>query len=380
MTVLQQVMNISKNSNKLNTNTNTLKMKSTILMLIYSLLCFSSFGQNKADAEKLVGEGIAYHDKGDYEGAILRYDKALKLDKENLLAMAEKAISLLSFQKYEDAINLCQKAIAAHPGDNGLTTVYVTYGNASDGLKKTDKSIAIYDEGIRQFPDYYPLYFNKGISLASVKKHDEAILCFQKAIILNPKHGSSHNAIARLSSINNKRIPALLAYCRFLTIDQLSNRAKENLSAMQKLMKGNAKETGEKSVTINISSDMLGDTKADGKSKENSFTATDLLLAMDAALDFDEKNKRKTEVEQFIRKFQTVCASLKETKKDNYGFFWNYYVPYFTAMNDKDFLETFSYIAFASSDDPEIAKWLNTHKNETDKFFEWSKSFEFKSN
>jgi Tfp pilus assembly protein PilF len=380
MTVLQQVMNISKNSNEQNTNTNTLKMKSAILMLIYSLICCSSFAQNKADAEKLVGEGIAYHDKGDYEGAILRYDKALELDKENLLAMAEKAISLLSFQKYEDAITLCQKAIAAHPGDNGLTTVYVSYGNASDGLKKTDKSIAIYDEGIRQFPDYYPLYFNKGISLASVKKHDEAILCFQKAIILNPKHGSSHNAIARLSNINNKRIPALLAYCRFLTIDQLSNRAKENLSAMQKLMRGSAKETGEKSVTINISSDMLGDTKADGKSKENSFTSTDLLLAMDAALDFDEKNKRKTEVEQFIRKFQTVCASLKETKKDNYGFFWDYYVPYFTDMNDRNFLETFAHIAFASIDDPEIAKWLNTHKNETDKFFEWSKSFEFKSN
>lgn len=355
-------------------------MKKTILILMFPLMCNLSFGQNKADAEKLVDEGVAYHDKGDYDGAIAIYDKALELDKDNLIAMTEKAFSLVSLKKYDEAINYCQKAIATHPGDKGLKTVYVTYGNASDGLKKTDKSIDIYDEGIKQFPDYYQLYFNKGISLSSVKKYDQAILCFQKAIMLNPKHASSHNAIARLSNINNKRIPSLLAYCRFLAIEPQSNRAKENLSSVQKIMKGNVEETGKKSVTINISSDMLGDTTENGKPKENSFTSTDLILAMDAAMDFDKKNKKKTEVEQFIRKFETVCASLKETKKMNFGFFWDYYVPYFTEMKEKNFLETYAYIAFASSDDTDIAKWLKGHKNETDKFFEWSKSFEWKAN
>ncbi|MCB9261281.1 MAG: hypothetical protein H6607_02740 [Flavobacteriales bacterium] len=45
-------------------------MKKTILLLVFSLLCNTLFGQQKEDAEKLVDEGIAYHDKGDYEGAI----------------------------------------------------------------------------------------------------------------------------------------------------------------------------------------------------------------------------------------------------------------------------------------------------------------------
>jgi tetratricopeptide (TPR) repeat protein len=355
-------------------------MKKTILILMFPLMCSISFGQNKAAAEKLVNEGVAYHDKGDYDGAISRYDKALELDKDNLLALAEKAFSLLYLQKYDEAISYCQKAIATHAGDKGLETVYVTYGNASDGLKKTDRSIEIYDEGIRQFPDYYQLYFNKGVTLSSVKKYDDAVLCFQKAIKINPKHASSHNAIARLSFVNNKRIPSLLAYCRFLTIEPQSNRAKENLSSVQKIMAGNVEETGEKNVTINISSEMLEDTAANGKRKENNFTSTDLVLSMDAAMDFDKKNKKKTEVEQFIRKFETVCASLKETKGDNYGFFWDYYVPYFTEMKEKNFIETFAYIAFASSENPETANWLKSHKNEIESFFEWSKSFEWKTN
>ena len=149
---------------------------------------------------------------------------------------------------------------------------------------------------------------------------------------------------------------------------------------MQKIMSGNVEETGKNSVSISISADMLGDTTANGKPKENNFKTTDLILSMDAAMDFDKKNKKKTAVEQFIRKFGTVCASLEETKKDNYGFFWDYYVPYFIEMKDKKFLETFSYIAFASGDDPDVAKWLKDHKTETDKFFEWSNSFLWKTN
>jgi tetratricopeptide (TPR) repeat protein len=347
---------------------------------MFPLLCNILFAQNKIEAEKLVDVGIAYHDKGDYEGAISKYDKALSLDKDNLLALAEKAFSLLSLQKYDESINCCQKAIATHPGDELLKTVYVTYGNATDGLKKTDKSIDIYDEGIKQFPDFYQLYFNKGITLSSVKKDDEAILCFEKAIMLKPSHASSHNAIARLSKINGKRIPSLLAYCRFLAIEPQSNRAKENLSSLQEIMKSNVEKTGKKSITISISPNLLGDTTADGKQNENSFGIIDLILSSETALDFDKKNKQKTEVGQFIRKFKTVCTSLEETKKNNFGFFWEYYVPYFTEMNDRNFIETFAYIAFASSDDTDVSKWLKTHKSETDKFFNWSESFDWKKN
>lgn len=353
-------------------------MKKIFFILMFPLLCNISFGQKKEDAEKLVNEGIIYHDKGDYNGAISKYDKALELDKDNLYALTEKAFSLLSLQKYDESIKYCQKAIATYPGNKGLKTVYVNYGNASDALKKPEKAIAVYDEGIKQFPDFYQLHFNKGITLSNIKKYNEAILCFQKAIILNPKHPGSHNAIARLSNINQNRIPTLLAYCRFLALEPSGNRAKENLSSLQKIMKGNVEETGKKSVTVNIDPKGLGDTTADGKPKENSFTSTDLILSLNAAMDFDETNKQKTEVEQFIRKFETVCSSLKETREGNYGFFWDYYVPYFTEMKDKNLLEAYSYIAFSSSDNPEVSKWLKAHKNETDKFFEWSKSFSWK--
>ena len=350
-------------------------MKKIILILFLPLFTIIAFGQNKLEAEKLVDEGIAYHDKGDFEGAISKYDKALELDKDNLLALAEKALSLLSLHKYDDAIIICKKVIEKYPNQNSLKNVFVTYGNALDGLKKTDKSIEVYDEGIKIFPEYYLLYFNKGITLSSVKRYDEALLCFQKSVLLNPKHASSNNVIARILYSQDKNIPSLLAFSRFLILEPQSDRAKENLELLQKIIKGNVEQTAKNNITINIDPKILEDTASNGKAKENSFNSTELILNIASALDYDKGNSKKPEVEQFIRKFKIVCASIEETKNNNFGFYWEYYVPYFIELNKKKLIEPFAYIAFASSEKENVSKWLKSHQTEIDKFYLWSENY-----
>ena len=353
-------------------------MKRIIAIICTFIISVNLFSQNKEEAEKLVEEGVAYHDKGDFEGAIAKYDKALELDKNNLVALAEKAFSLLSTNKYDEAVTYCQKAIELHPSDKGLKTVYVTYGNSLDALKKTDKSIEVYDQGIKQFPEYYQLYFNKGVTLSSIKKYDEALLCFQKSIQFNPKHPGSLNAMGTILYYQEKNIPSLLAMCRFLVVEPQSNRAKNNLAIVQKIVKGNVEKTGKKSVTVYVDPKTLSDGK--GEKKENDFSSTDLLLQLDASLDFDKKNKKKSDAEQFIRKITNVCASMSELKKDNTGFYWEFFAPYFIEMKNKDLIETFGYLAFASSEDEEVAKWLKSNKSQIDKFYDWSKVYAWKTN
>ena len=342
---------------------------------MFPLLCNTLFGQQKEEAEKLVKEGIVFHDKGDYESAIDKYNKALGLDKDNLFALAEKAASLLCLQKYDEAIENCERVFEKYQGEEALKLVYVTCGNAYDGLEETYKSLDMYDEGLKLFPDFYLLHFNKGITLLNSERYDEAIICFQKSISFNPQHASSQNALGRLLNITDKRIPAILALSRFLILEPQSKRAKGNLELLQNIMKANVEKTGKNTINININPNMLGDTTADGRPNENSFAITDLILSMDAALDYNKKNKKKTEIEKFIRKFETICNSLKEVQDKNYGFYWDYYVPYFVEMHDKNFIKTFAYIAFATSDYPYVNKWLKTHEKDINSFYEWSSNF-----
>lgn len=350
-------------------------MKRIILLLIITFFSSLSYGQNKEAADKLVDEGVTYNDKGEYEKAIAIYNRALNLDKDNLLALAEKALSLLSMQNYDEAIDYCKKAIDKHPSENALKSVYVTYGNALDALKKPDKSIELYDEGIKKFPDFYQLYFNKGITLSSINQIDEAVSCLQKSISLNPKHAGSNNALARLLYSQNKNIPALLAFCRFLIIDPQSKRAEENLVFVQKIMKAHVEQTGENAITVNVDPKLLESKNQKGKVRENNFNSTELILSMASALDYDEKNSKNTEVQQFTRKFEGICASLKETKKDNYGFYWDNYVPYFLELYERKLIEPFSYIVFASSNKGEINNWLAIHKAVITQFYDWDKQY-----
>ncbi len=354
-------------------------MKQTILMMLFVVIGNSIFTQNKTAADDLVMEGIELHDKGDYKGAISKYDKALSLDNDNLFALTEKAYSLLSLGKNKESIENCEKAIKLYPDDKDLNVVYVTYGNATDGLKNTEKAIKIYDQGLAKFPDFYQLHFNKGVSLSGLKLYGEALISFEKTVIYNPNHASSHNAIGRLKNYDGKRIPALLAFCRFLALEPQSVRAEENLAAVGVIISGNVEKTGKQSVTININASILGDTTATGDPNENSFSMVDMLLSMSSALDYDKKYKNDTDVEKFIRKFDSFCSTLKEGQEKNYGFYWEYYVPYFTAMQEKGYVEVFSYIAFASSGDSDVSKWLKSHTGEMEEFYNWSAGFKWKS-
>lgn len=343
-------------------------------MLLWSA---TSYAQNPEGAGKLTDEGVALYDQGNYEGAIAKYDEALKLDKNSVSAMAEKAMALESLKKYDETIALCKKTIEQHPHSKSLRLVYTTYGNALDALGKKEQALEVYEEGIKKFPDYHQLYFNKGITLVGIKKYSGATLCFQKSVILNPEHASSHHAIGRLLMAEKKNIPALFALCRFLTIEPQGTRAEANLPFVQKIMKANVEQTSKKNITINIDSQVIKETEKGGKI-ENNFSSTDMILSMSAAMDYDKKNKNKTEVELFIGKFEGICASLEETHKDNFGFYWEYYAPYFIEVRKQNLLEPFAYIVYASSSDKKVQEWLKANKAKTTKFYDWSASFEWK--
>ena len=345
-------------------------------LLIFILSSNTLIAQDSKQAEKLVQEGIALEDSGKSDQAMSKYQQALDIDKNNIAALAEMAFSLESLQKYDEAILYCKTAIKTHPDDEKLATVYVLYGTAYDKLNNPGKSVKIYNEGIKQFPNYYSLYYNKGITLVGIPKLEESLECFEKSISLKPDHPRSNLAIGSVCTKLNKVIPAMMAYCRLISIEPGSDRSKEALENIQILMSRNIKKTGENNVTIQISEDMFNvDNK---KQKTDDFSSVELALTMTSALDYDSAMKGKKPVESFLRKFDIVCSTLKETRSVNKGFFWDYYAPYFIEMKDKNLTTTFFYLAFSSTGTSDVKEWLDQHKSETEAFSKWSADFQWR--
>jgi tetratricopeptide (TPR) repeat protein len=353
-------------------------MKKILLVFLFSILASVLWAQHREDAENLVAEGVILEDSGKSEMAITKYQQALDLNKDDLMALSEMAYSLLSVEKYGEAVKFCKRALKTHKGEQGLKTVYVGYANALDALKEPANALAVYNEGIKIFPEYYQLYFNKGIMLAGLHKNDEALLCLERSAALNPDHAGSQNAMANLLLTENKRIPAMMAYCRFLVIEPKSKRSAAVLENLQGIMKGNISASGKDSLTVTLNPDLLA--SPDNKEKPNNFSTVEFALSMASVLDYDSTIKNKTAVEKFVRKFEMVISSMKEAEKDNYGFYWDFYVPFFLEMKEKNFIETFAYIVFASSGDPDVTTWLSSHKESVRNFYEWSDAFKWRIN
>jgi tetratricopeptide (TPR) repeat protein len=354
-------------------------MRKIFLMTMFTLFSSLLFAQNKTAADELVHQGVALHDEGKYDQAVAKYDQALLQDKDNFLALTEKAYSLSMLQKYDEAIACCKKVIALNPNSTELGMVYVTYGNALDAQNKGDESIRIYDEGLKKNPNFYQLYFNKGVTLIGLTKYDDAILAFQKAVTIKPTHASSHNALSTLLAAQKKTIPSLLASCRFLILEPKGTRASRNLDNIKQATMGGVEKTGKNSFSINLDPSLLGDTTANGKPKENSFANTELIMSFSAAIFSDKKIAKSNAAQKLNLYMTTLCGSLKEEQSKSSGFYWTYYVPFFLEMQEKEYLETFCYIAYASSDEKGIAKWINEHSAEVNQFYKWAEAYKWPS-
>lgn len=340
-----------------------------ILTLLFPLLYTFTFAQNKVEAEKLVDEGIALHDKGDYDNAIAKYDKALTLDKDNLYALTEKAYSYLSQKKYEDVIKTGDIAFARHKTGNELKSLYVTYGNALDMVDRAAESIAAYDRGIKLFPNEQMLYFNKAVTLRGLKRNDEALVALEKSVLLKPDHPGSHNSISLALKDQGNVVGALLACFRFFTVEPTGTRASGVLDRTLELMNANVKKEGDKNINISLPSTQ--------QSKENTFSTAFLMLSMASALDYGAEYKNETDIQRFRRKFDAICSALEVSQKENSGFLWSYYVPYFLELKAKGFSEIFANVAFASQQKPEIVKYFQDNKAKLDAFAAWAEGYQW---
>jgi tetratricopeptide (TPR) repeat protein len=345
-------------------------MKKNLLLLI--LIPVISFSQNKKDAEIKVNEGITLHDEGKYIEALNKYEEALNLDKNNLLALSEKALTLEASKKYDEAIKICKFVISTY-SDQDIKTIYITYANSLDHSKQTQDALKIYDEGIKKYPNYYQLYFNKGIALINDKQAEKALESFQKSATLNPNHKGSFNALAALNSDN--RIISILCSLRYLAIDNKSELAKAHLKSVLTSMSKGVNQNDDKSINLSIDSKSLGKTN---KKSKNNFSSADMVLSMTSALDFDEKNINKTDCQKFVDKLDAIFATMEETQNGQSGFYWEFLAPYFIEMHKQKLIEPFAYIAFYSKQSNDVITYHKENSGEIDRFYTWSKNYSWK--
>ena len=338
------------------------------------ILAVATYGQTD-NIQTLIDEGIALHDKGQYQQAIDKYKEVLKHDNSNVTASYEMAFSYLSLKNYDETERLCRDAIEKFPDSQTLKQVYTSYANSLDQRGQPEEALKIYNEGLEKFPDYYMLHFNKGITAYGLKNQYEAQSGFKNAAQLNPNHASSFFYLGVVEDQMGNRISAILALSRFLILEPKGERAKQILPYLTEQVNNLHAYIKEGSSTATVST-----AKARTDTTSYEFAEVEKNLGMLAVMSSIPgiADKKKTELGEFETHMQTIFELLKAYKKDNTGFYWEFLAPFFIELEEKKYVETFVYdINSYENESKDVAKWLKKNNKKLSEYIDWINKYKF---
>jgi hypothetical protein len=342
----------------------------TCLLLFLLLPSVGAFSQLNPDS--LINEGIDLHKRGYFEEAIKKYEEVLRADPMHYRANYEKSYSLYELGKFEECINICRFLLRQHKENPQNKNLWVIYGSVLDYSKMPDDAIRAFDEGLKQFPHYYLLHFNKAITLYNLGRDEEAEKSLQLALRDHPLHNSSHHLLGILHKDKNKMVSLMASAC-FLAISPSGERAVHNLKNVTEILGANVSRTGDKTISIFLNPPA----KESKKKKENDFSMVEISLSLARALDFDEQHDQEKPLERLKRKMEMMTASLRNGLKKGKGFYWHFYAPFFIKLYNDNWLDVYCRLAVAHTDDKENNQWLVQNNDTITRFYDWLDAYKW---
>ena len=357
-------------------------MKTLILTFALVLLSLTSVAAQKISAptltsipisesqKRLMDEGIALHDRGDFDGAIAKYEEVLKQNPNSDWAYYEMAFAYQMKGDFKKSLEIAYKG-AQYKSDK-VAGFYMLIGNDLDDLGESKKAVEAYRAAIKIEPHNHLIYYNLALTYSRLGDLDEAKKNLKQAVFLNPDHASSHVVLAQVFRKTNFTTPALFAAMRFLVIEPSSRRSPGAYKIFSEILRGGA-TAGKNPNEINIALN-LG-----GSKEEGDFGFLELTLGLGAAMMSSEKSKGKSEGQLLVEQLNTLLAIVSEAdpKDDKGKFTWKYYIPYFAELKKKNYVEPFAYYISQGSNLKGVNEWLQANPAKVNEFLSWSKGYQW---
>ncbi len=321
----------------------------------------SLFGQDQ-NVQQLISEGIALHDEGRYDEAIARYRSALILQPGSSLASYEMAFSYFRLQKYDSSIKYGSQALDQNNGSQHES--YIVLGNSFDLMGQPGKAIKVYEEGLKNYPNSNLLNYNLALTCFNQKDYKKAEQAVINAINARPTHASSHSLLAVIMKQSGKRIKSILPLYYFLMLEPNSSRSVANYKSLRSQLDEGVEKKDEKNISVNIFMD---------QKESDEFGAAEMMISLLAASKHTDENEDKTDIEHFNKTNEGIFSVLGELKKDNKGFWWDFYVTKLYDLIKSKNIEAYSYYISQSAGTDEVKKWISDHQSLVQRLENWIK-------
>ena len=146
--------------------------------------------QQRAAADTLYQQAIAYHRNGQLDQAESSYTRALEHDTRHLNALHMLGVIAGQRGDHQRALELLNKVIAIDPL---LPAAFYHLGTVRENLQHYAEALRDYDRALTLKADYVQAYNKKANVLTALKQYDEALHCYDQAIRIRPDFAEAHN-------------------------------------------------------------------------------------------------------------------------------------------------------------------------------------------
>ena len=142
------------------------------------------------DLHNLINEALQLHEKGKIQDAIRLYLKILENKKNDSQLLFLLGTAYIQIGNTNLGIEQLKKSIFLKPEN---LFAHSNLGNAFKDLKRYEDAIASYNKAIEIDINYAEIHNNKGNALKSLERYDEAIESYDKAIKIKSDYAFAYN-------------------------------------------------------------------------------------------------------------------------------------------------------------------------------------------
>ncbi|MFV0418748.1 MAG: tetratricopeptide repeat protein [Dysgonomonas sp.] len=320
------------------------------VLIIFFLLFSTLIIYAQPSSDKLIRQGVALHDKGQYKEAISSYEQALKINPSSMSAVYEMSLSYLQLKDYDKAIRNSTKVITAN-FQPLLVDAYIVKGTALAKQDRIGEAIRLLKEALEKCGDEYLLHFNLGLCYFNNKDNEMAVQHLRKAIEIDATHASAFLLYAYALNDLGRWIQSFYSFHFFLLLEPNTERSKDAFGEMYdiinaKLEVGSSKLSPEEGVDKKYIYDLLQQKKT-------------------GATDNISQYKFFTEASKLM--FFTLGQMQNDSQS---GLLWYFFVPTYEELLGSGHFDTYCRYVSVSYFSESLAWWEN-NKTEVDNFIEW---------
>ncbi|AFZ34204.1 Tetratricopeptide TPR_1 repeat-containing protein [Stanieria cyanosphaera PCC 7437] len=143
--------------------------------------------------------GLKQATAGDFDGAVMSWEKALEINPNLSAAWHNRGSALGRLGKYSEAIESFDQALVIDPNNY---QAWNDRGHALYQLQKWEEAVASWDKAIEILPGDYQFWYNRGCALEKLQRSEESIASYEKALEIKPDFQEAHSRYIDLLTDN----------------------------------------------------------------------------------------------------------------------------------------------------------------------------------